>query len=69
MLALRDLCNVNGDNARFWALYGAQCERSGHAPEALEAYNQALWLRERERDARRADALRRVIARVQLSAA
>lgn len=54
MIALREAACVQGDNARLWTLYAAQCLRAGRRDEAEQALRQAAWLRQRARDTDRA---------------
>lgn len=61
MLAVREACLVSGTDARLWALYGAACRRARRHEEARDAIRQAIWLREREKDARRAESLQRLL--------
>jgi hypothetical protein len=53
MLALREAACVQGDDARLWTLYAAQCLRAGRRDEAVQALRQAMWLRQRARDTER----------------
>jgi Flp pilus assembly protein TadD len=61
MLAVREACFACRSDARLWALYGAACRRARRHEEAKDAIRQAIWLRERERDTRRADSLQRLL--------
>src|SRR5689334_13293114 len=61
MLALREACFGARTDARLWALLGSQCFRAGRRDEALHAFRQALYFRERGRDERRATVLRRIL--------
>jgi Flp pilus assembly protein TadD len=61
MLATREACFTNRSDARLWALYGAACRRARRHDEAKDAIRQAIWLRERERDTRRAGSLQRLL--------
>lgn len=54
MIALREAACLQGDDARLWTLYAAQCLRAGHRDEAVQALGQATWLRQRARDMARA---------------
>lgn len=54
MLLLREVCFQESDDARLWTLYGVQCARLGRREDAAQALGQAAWLRERNRDGRRA---------------
>jgi Flp pilus assembly protein TadD len=62
MLAVREACLVVEDDARLWALYGAACRRARRHEDAKNAIRQAIYLRERERDARRAGSLERLLS-------
>jgi Flp pilus assembly protein TadD len=61
MLAVREACLVCETDARLWALYGAACRRARRHDEARDAIRQAIWLREREKDERRAESLQRLL--------
>jgi Flp pilus assembly protein TadD len=61
MLAVREACFACRTDARLWALYGAACRRARRHDEAKDAIRQAIWLRERERDSRRAGSLQRLL--------
>jgi Flp pilus assembly protein TadD len=61
MLAVREACFESRTDARLWALYGAACRRARRHDEARDAIRQAIWLRERERDERRAGSLQRLL--------
>ena len=65
MLAVREACFTSGTDARLWALYGAACRRARKHEEAKEAIRQAIYLRERERDARRAESLQRLLIEIE----
>ncbi len=64
MLALREAACVQGDDARLWTLYAAQCLRAGHRDEAVQALRQATWLRQRARDTLRARVTRLLLEQV-----
>jgi Flp pilus assembly protein TadD len=64
MLAVREACFESQTDARLWALYGAACRRARRHDEARDAIRQAIWLRERERDDRRASSLERLLATI-----
>ncbi len=51
MLVLREACQRDASSPKLWTLYAAQCVRSGRRDEAEHALKQALWLRQRDRDA------------------
>ncbi|HEX6273423.1 MAG TPA: hypothetical protein VFZ53_10290 [Polyangiaceae bacterium] len=65
MLAVREACLTSGTDARLWALYGAACRRARKHEEAKEAIRQAIYFRERERDARRAGSLQRLLIEIE----
>jgi Flp pilus assembly protein TadD len=54
MLALHEACALRHEDAALWTLYAASCVRSGRSDDALRAFGQALWLRRRAGDDRRA---------------
>ena len=60
MLLLREACNSEPHAARLWIWYGLACVKAGRRDAALEALRHAAWLRERERDPRRAEVTRSV---------
>jgi len=64
LVALREATLLAETDARLWALYGAACAKANRLDEAERAFSQALYLRQRERDGRRATALRNVIQRL-----
>ena len=64
MLALREAAHANTQDARLWTLYGAQCGRNGKLEAARQAFGHAVWLRERDRDDRRAAITRTLIDRL-----
>ena len=66
MLLLREACYTERDNARLWTLYGVQCFCVGRREDAIVALGQAVWLRERARDGRRAQVVRELIERIEL---
>jgi Flp pilus assembly protein TadD len=61
MLATREACFACRTDARLWALYGAACRRARRHDEARDAIRQAIYLREREKDERRAESLQRLL--------
>lgn len=65
LVALREACMSAGNDARLWALYGAQCWRARRGAEALHAMQQSLWFRVRSRDERRARVIRALIAQIE----
>ncbi|HET7543282.1 MAG TPA: hypothetical protein VFK05_25590 [Polyangiaceae bacterium] len=69
LVALREAALLSETNARLWALYGAECAKSNRVDEAERAFTQALYLRQRQHDARRASSLRRVLQDLRLGRA
>src|SRR5688572_1575095 len=65
MLALRECCFAARESARLWALYGVSCWRARRYEDALSALRQALWLRERDHDERRAGVLKILLERLE----
>jgi hypothetical protein len=65
MLALREACYYTGQDAKLWALYGMQCWRVRKVDDAADALRQAIWLREREPNDRRAAALKSLLAAIE----
>lgn len=68
MLAAREACFGSPRDARLWALYGALCFRARRRDEALHAFGQSLWLRQRAKDERRVGVLQKLIRQVELGA-
>lgn len=68
-MVLRDAALEHDDDARLWALYGAQCARVGRLDEATRAFAHAVWLRERRREPGKAAATRALLDRLARSAA
>lgn len=64
MIALREAACMQGDDARLWTLYAAQCLRVGRRDEAVQALRQAAWLRQRARDDARARVTRMLLEQV-----
>lgn len=64
LVALREAALLDETNPKLWALYGAACAKANRFEEAERALGQALYLRQREHDAPRANALRAVIERL-----
>jgi Flp pilus assembly protein TadD len=54
MIALHEACALRPDAAALWTLYAVACVRARREGEALRALGQALWLRQRAHDERRA---------------
>jgi len=68
-VALREATLLTETDARLWALYGAACAKLNRWDEAERAFNQALYLRQRERDVPRAIVLRQLIERLRVGRA
>ena len=66
LVALREATLLSETDAKLWALYGAACAKANRLDEAERAFSQALYLRQRERDARRAESLRTLLRRLGL---
>jgi len=69
LVALREATLLAETDATLWALYGSACAKANRLDEAERAFSQALYLRQRQRDALRASSLLRVIQRLGLSRA
>jgi hypothetical protein len=54
MLALHEACALREHDAALWTLYAADCVRAHRRDDAVRALGQALWLRQRAHDHRRA---------------
>ncbi len=54
MLLWREACHLDGESARLWTQYAVACFGFGRDDEARHALSQAVWLRQRARDHRRA---------------
>lgn len=61
MLILRDECFAHETDAALWVHYGLACLRARRKDEGFRALSQALWLRQRARDDRRAQVMRDLI--------
>jgi len=66
LVALREASLLAETDAKLWALYGAACAKANRLDDAERAFTQALYLRQRERDALRVSSLRGVIQRLEL---
>ena len=64
MLILREECFAVESDAGLWVHYGLACLRVRRRDEAFRALAHALWLRERERDDKRAQVMRDIIRRL-----
>jgi len=64
LVALREATLLAETDAKLWALYGAACAKANRLDQAERAFNQALYLRQRQHDAPRANSLRGVIQRL-----
>lgn len=62
LILLRETCFFAGCDARLWVLYAMQSWRLGRLDDARQALRQALWLRERAHDDRRAKVIRALLA-------
>jgi len=65
MLALREACQCSKQSPRLWTLYAVACVRVRRLDDAKLALRQAVWLRERARDERRAQVTRRLLAQLE----
>lgn len=65
MLAVKEACFLAPKDARLWALYAYHCWNQRRAEEAADALRQAIFLRERARDERRAEVLRGLLAKME----
>jgi len=64
LVALREAALLAETDAKLWALYAAACAKANRLDEAQRAFTQALYLRQRQHDSRRASALRGLIRRL-----
>ncbi len=64
LVALREAALLAETDAKVWALYGSACAKANRLDEAERALGQALYLRQRQHDVRRASSLRAVIQRL-----
>ena len=64
LVALREATLLAETDPKLWALYGAACVKANRMGEAERALSQALYLRQRQHDPRRANSLRSVIERL-----
>jgi len=61
MLSLREACHTGGQCPRLWTLYAVACVRVRRVDDAKQALRQALWLRQRAKDGRRAQVMERLL--------
>jgi hypothetical protein len=61
MLILREACFAAESEPALWVHYGLSCLGARRREEGFRALGQALWLRERARDQRRAGVMRDLI--------
>lgn len=59
--ALRLACALREGDATLWTLFGYALLRMGRVEEAMEAWGQALWLRERAGEELRARVMRQLL--------
>jgi len=67
MLSLREACHTGGQCPRLWTLYAAACVRVRRVDDARQAFMQALWLRQRAKDERRAQVIQRLLRQLESS--
>lgn len=65
LVALREACLRAAEDPRLWCLYGALCWQGRRREEALHAFRQSLWFRERQGDELRARVIRALVARIE----
>jgi Flp pilus assembly protein TadD len=65
MLAVKEACFLAQKDARLWALYAYHCWNQRRTEEAADAMRQAIYLRERAREDRRADVLRCLLEKME----
>jgi len=66
LVALREAALLAESDPKLWALYGYACAKANRMDEAQRAFTQALYLRQRQHDTRRASSLRAVLLRLGL---
>jgi len=64
LVALREATLLAENDAKLWALYASACAKANRVEEAQRAFAQAVYLRQRQHDARRANSLRHLIERL-----
>lgn len=69
LVLLREACCLSAEDPVLWTLLGVQCWRANRRDEARQAIRQALWLRERMGDARRAHVLRALLLAIESACA
>lgn len=69
LVLMREACCLAAEDPVLWTLYGVQCWRGNRRDEARQAIRQALWLRERMGDERRAHVLRALLLAVESACA
>jgi Flp pilus assembly protein TadD len=55
---------IEETDPKLWAMYGFACAKANRLEEAERAFSQALFLRQRQHDTPRVNALRSVIKRL-----
>lgn len=69
LVLMREACCLAAEDPVLWTLFGVQCWRVNRRDEARQAIRQALWLRERMGDERRAHVLRALLLAVESACA
>lgn len=69
LVLMREACCLATNDPVLWTLYGVQCWRGNRRDEARQALRQALWLRERMHDERRAHVLRGLLLGIESACA
>jgi Flp pilus assembly protein TadD len=69
IVALREACLVEEENAVVWTIYGHMLAESGRVDEARKVLSQAVWLRRAAGDEPRRRSTQRIIDRLTAAAA
>lgn len=64
MLSLREACHTGAQCPRLWTLYAVACVRVRRIDDAKHALQQALWLRQRAKDAPRVQVIERLLSQL-----
>ena len=65
VIAARQACYQEQCDPRLWALYASYCWKAGHTKDACDALRQAIWYRQRARDARRTASLKMLLEKLE----
>jgi Flp pilus assembly protein TadD len=66
---MREACCLAPEDPCIWTHYGVQCWRTNRRDEARQALRQAIWLRQRRQEHRRAHVLRALLLAMESASA